>query len=378
MRRTIFTAEHDDFREAVRSFVVKEAAPSVPDWEEAGIVPRSFWKQAAAQGLVGFAAAERYGGAGVDDFRFNAVLDEEIAYAGAMGDNFSLQNDIICPYLVGLTTEEQRDRWLHPFTRGDLIASLAMSEPGAGSDLRAIATTARPDGEGWLLNGSKTFVTSGIQCDVVIVVARAVGSTAGLNLLVVEDGADGFTRGRKLKKVGHHAQDTAELFFDDVYVPATNLLGEPGRGLDHLKANLPQERLSVAVTAIATAETALELTLDHCRNRRTFGRALSQHQSVRFALADMHTEIGVGRAYVDRCIEAHVGGELTPTEAASAKLWSTELEFRVVDRCLQLHGGYGYMEEYPIARIWRDSRVQRIYAGANEIMRDIVGRGLEG
>jgi acyl-CoA dehydrogenase len=378
MRRTIFTDEHADFRESVRAFVVREAVAPLPEWEAAGIVPREFWTKAAEQGLVGFEVPETYGGAGVTDFRFNAILDEELVYAGALPDNLSLQNDILCPYLLNLTTEEQKERWLPRFTSGELIAAIAMSEPGTGSDLRGIVSSARKVDGGYVLNGSKTFVTSGIQADLVIVAARSEeqGEKPRFTLLGVERDFDGFTRGRKLKKVGHLAQDTAELFFDDVLVPDENLVGEHGRGLSHLMSNLPQERLSMAVIAVASAEAALGMTVEYCRDRHAFGRPIGSHQAIRFELAEIKTEVEVARAYLDRCLEAHVAGELTAEQAAGAKLWTTELQFRVADRCVQLHGGYGYMEEYPISRLWRDARVQRIYGGTSEIMKEIVGRAM--
>jgi alkylation response protein AidB-like acyl-CoA dehydrogenase len=375
MRRELFIAEHDDFRASVRAFLAREAVPHTEAWEAAGMVDRGFWRKAAEQGLVGFEAPPEHGGAGIRDFRFNAIIDEEVAYAGVAGDGFTMENDIIAPYLVEHATAEQQARWLPGFTSGELVVAIAMTEPGAGSDLRAIQTTARRDGDHYVVNGSKTFVTSGIQADLVIVAART-GDAGELSLLMVEEGMEGFQRGRKLEKIGRRAQDTAELFFEDVRVPVDNLLGVEGRGLDLLKANLPRERLSMAVSAVAASERAFELTLEHCRERRTFGRPIGSHQAVRFMLADMRIELDVARAYVDRCIVAQTTGELTPEEAAGVKAWATDLQFSILDRCLQLHGGYGYMEEYPIARMWRDGRVQRIYGGTNEIMRDIVGRGL--
>jgi alkylation response protein AidB-like acyl-CoA dehydrogenase len=380
VKRTIFTPEHDDFRETVRAFIAREAVPHSEEWERAGIVDRSFWSKASALGFVGFAAPEEHGGLGVRDFRFNAILDEEMSYAGAVGDNFSLQNDVLAPYLIEYTTPEQQRRWLPGFTRGELVAAIAMSEPGMGSDLRAMATVAERRGEGYVINGSKTFVTSGIQADLVIVCAKlddAQGAgSSPITLFAVEADAPGFARGRKLDKIGRRAQDTAELFLQDVEVTEENRIGGEGEGLTLLKRNLPQERLSIAVTAIAVGEAALDLTVAYCRERRTFGKPIGEHQAIRFALAEMKIKLDVARAYLDRCIEAHVGGELTAEEAAGAKYATSELQFEVVDRCLQLHGGYGYMEEYPIARIWRDSRVQRIYGGTSEIMKEIVGRSM--
>jgi acyl-CoA dehydrogenase len=375
VRRQLFEPEHDDFRASVRAFLNAEAVPQTETWEAAGMVDRSFWRRAAEQGLVGFEAPVEYGGAGLIDFRFNAVIDEEVGYAGVVGDGFTMENDIIAPYLIEHANDEQRARWLPGFTAGETVVAIAMTEPGAGSDLRGIASTARRDGDHYVLNGSKTFVTSGIQADLVIVAART-GERGALTLIAVEASAEGFQRGRKLEKIGRRAQDTAELFFDDVRVPVTNRLGAEGSGLQLLKANLPRERLSMAVSAVAVSERAFELTLDHCRTRRTFGKPIGSHQAIRFMLADMRTELDVARAYVDRCLIAQVAGELTDHEAAGAKAYATDLQFSLLDRCLQLHGGYGYMEEYPIARMWRDGRVQRIYGGTNEIMRDIVGRAL--
>jgi alkylation response protein AidB-like acyl-CoA dehydrogenase len=377
MRRQIFEDEHEGFRESVRGFLEREAVPRTEEWERAGLVDREFWRRAAGQGYVAFQVPEEHGGVGVDDFRFNAVLDEEVARTGTVGDNFALVNDIVTPYLTDLTTAEQRARWLPAVATGDCVPVIAMSEPGTGSDLRAIASTAVWQGDHWLLSGSKTFVTSGIQADLVVVAARAVREgVEGLGLFVVAADADGFSRGRKLEKIGRRAQDTAELFFEDVVVPEADVLGEPGKGLSMLMRNLPQERLSIAVTAVAAAERALELTLDYVRERRAFGRPVGSFQANRFSLAEASTQLEVARAYVDRCIAAQVAGELTAEQAAGAKYWTTDLQFAVTDLGLQLHGGYGYMEEYEIARLWRDCRVQRIYGGTNEIMKEIVGRSL--
>jgi alkylation response protein AidB-like acyl-CoA dehydrogenase len=378
MRRTIFDAEHDDFRAVVRAFLRKEAVPHTEEWEEAGMVPRAFWERAAEHGFVGFEAPSDYGGADLSDFRFNAVLDEEVAYAGAVGDNFTMQNDIVVPYLTDLTNDEQKARWLPAFTEGRLIVGLAMSEPGAGSDLQAMTTRAVRDGDGYVLDGTKTFVTSGIAADLVIVAARTdpAGGKHGFSLLAVERDTPGFSRGRKLAKAGRWAQDTAELFFDGVRVPGSNLLGEEGQGLPYLMRNLPRERLSMAISAVAAAEHALEITLAYVKERRAFGQPIGSFQANRFALAELTTRTAAARAYVDRCIEAVNAGELTAAEAAGAKAWTTDLQNEVVDRCLQLHGGYGYMLEYEISRLWRDARVQRIYGGTNEIMYEIVGRSL--
>jgi acyl-CoA dehydrogenase len=378
VRRTICEPEHEHFREVVRSFLSREAVPYAEDWESRGEVPRAFWEQAASHGLVGFEAPDSFGGAGLRDFRFNAVIDEEVAYTGAVGDNFTMQNDIIAPYLVDLANEQQRARWLPDFTAGRLIAALAMTEPGAGSDVQAIATRARPDGDGYIVDGTKTFVTSGIQADIVIVAAKTTpeGGKGGISLLVVERGMEGFERGRKLEKSGRWAHDTAELFFNEVRVPAANLLGERDRGFQALMSNLSRERISMAISAVAASERALEITLEYAKERKAFGQPIGSFQANRFALAELFTEVTAARAYVDRCIEGLVAGELTPAESAGAKAWTTELQGRVVDRCVQLHGGYGYMREYEISRLWRDARVQRIYGGTTEIMLEIVGRSL--
>jgi acyl-CoA dehydrogenase len=373
MRRTIFSEVHDDFRESVRGFLTKEAVPKTEEWEAAGVIDRGFWRKAAAQGFVGFSAPEEHGGLGLDDFRFNAIIDEECAYTGAVTDNFALVNDIVVPYLQDLTNDEQRARWLPGVTTGDTVPAIAMTEPGTGSDLRAIAATAKWDGSEYRLSGSKTFVSSGIQADLVIVAAR---TGEGLSLLAVPAAADGFTRGRKLDKIGRRGQDTAELFFDDVAVPPENVIGEVGRGLSLLMRNLPQERLSIAVTAVASAERAMQITLDYVKGRNAFGKPVGSFQANRFSLAEAATEVQVARVYVDRCLALQVEGELTPEDAAGAKYWTTELQFKVIDLGLQLHGGYGYMEEYEIARMWRDARVQRIYGGTTEIMKEIVGRSL--
>jgi acyl-CoA dehydrogenase len=375
--RTIFADEHDEFRASVRGFLTREASPRTEEWETAGIIDRGFWIKAAAQGYVGFAAPEEYGGLGLHDFRFNAILDEEVVNTGAATDAFSLTNDIVLPYFTELADREQQARWLPGVTSGEKVAAIAMSEPGAGSDLRGIASTARWDGAEYRLSGSKTFITSGIQAEIVIVAAKVRREgVEGLGLFVVEEGMDGFSKGRKLNKIGRRAQDTSELFFDDVAVPEQNVIGTVGEGARHLMSNLAQERFSMAVTAVANAERCLAVTLDYVKDRSAFGKPIGSFQANRFALAELATETSIARTHVDRCIELHSDGLLSDADAAAAKFWTTELEFRVVDRCLQLHGGYGYMEEYEIARRWRDARVTRIYGGTTEIMKEIVGRSL--
>ncbi|MFC8663043.1 acyl-CoA dehydrogenase family protein [Streptomyces sp. NPDC057199] len=377
MRRTLYTEEHEAFRSAFRTFLEREAVPFADVWEQAGAVDRAFVKKAGRQGFLGFEVPEAFGGIGVRDFRYNAVMAEEIVQSGTAGDTFTLHNDIVAPYLLDLTTTEQKKRWLPGFAGGDLVTAIAMTEPGAGSDLAAIRTTARRDGDELVLDGTKTFITNGSSCDLVIVLARTGERDGrGTSLIVVEYGTDGFTRGRPMRKIGRKAQDTAELSFDGVRVPVGNVIGEPGRGLASCKANLPRERLSIAVLAVAAAERALDLALRYTREREAFGAPLAHLQSVRMTLAELHTEVTVAHTYVDRCVAELNQDELSAEEAAGAKYWTTDLQCSVIDRCLQLFGGYGYMEEYPIARMWRDARVQRIYGGANEVMKDLVGRSL--
>ncbi|WP_214367881.1 acyl-CoA dehydrogenase family protein [Pseudonocardia sp. H11422] len=379
MQRDIFDAEHDAFRDLVRSFLAKEVAPFHEQWEADGQVSREVWKAAGAAGLLGTDVPEEFGGGGVDDFRYNAVLTEEIAAAGTSGLGFPLQNDVVAPYLLRLATEEQKKRWLPGFCSGDIITAIAMTEPGTGSDLQGIQTSAVQDSSGdWILNGSKTFITNGIMADLVIVVARtdAAAGSHGFSLLVVERGMAGFERGRRLNKVGMKAQDTAELSFTDVRVPAANVLGEVGQGFIYLMQNLAQERLSIAVGSVAGAEAALRHTLQYAKDRKAFGRPIGNFQNTRFELAEMDTEITIARVFVDRCIREHVEGELSIADAAKAKWWASDLLKRVVDRCVQLHGGYGYMLEYPIAKAFVDSRVQAIFGGTNEIMKEIIGRTL--
>jgi acyl-CoA dehydrogenase len=376
-KRTIFEEEHEDFRTAVRDFLAREAAPHVEEWKKAGIIDRAFWKKAAAQGFVGFGADPEYGGLGIDDFRFNAIIDEEVVYAGSGTDAFTITNDIVGPYLYDLTNDEQKARWLPGVTDGTIVPAVAMSEPAMGSDLKGMKTTAKWVGDHYVLNGSKTFITSGIQANLVVVAARVDREgVQGLGLFVVEDTMPGFSKGRKLEKIGRKAQDTAELFFEDVVIPEANVLGEVGKGMRMMMRNLPQERLSMAVTAIANAEHVLEFTVDYATERKAFGQSIGSFQANRFTLAEMATEVRIGRVYVDDCIGRQVSGELDAAEASGAKYWATDLEWRVLDGCLQLFGGYGYMEEYEIAGRWRDARVQRIYGGTNEIMKEIVGRSL--
>jgi alkylation response protein AidB-like acyl-CoA dehydrogenase len=379
MRHTLYEAEHEEFRAMVRAWAEKTVAPFHPQWEKDGIVPRDVWLSGGEQGLLGMDQEERYGGGGVRDFRYNAVLDEEMVRIGASGVGFGLHNDVVGPYLRDLATEEQKQRWLPGVCSGELITAIAMTEPAAGSDLQGIRTTARRDGDGWVLNGSKTFITNGINSDLVIVVARTdpdASAAKGTSLLVVERDMPGFTRGRNLEKVGLKAQDTAELFFDDVRVPAENLLGTENGGFLHLMENLPQERLSIAVGAVAACERVLALTLEYVTGRTAFGRPVAKFQNTRFVLAELQTETTIARTFVDECVRQLDAGDLTVSDAAMAKWWTTELQNKVADRCLQLHGGYGYMDEYPVSKAWRDSRVQSIYGGTNEIMKEIIGRSM--
>lgn len=376
MRRTVFEAEHDAFRESVRAFCEKEIAPHHKEWEAAGIVPRELWTEAGRQGFLGFMVPEEYGGGGQRDFRFNAVLTEELTRCGASGPGFAVHTDINSAYLLDLTTGEQKARWLPGFASGELITAIAMTEPGAGSDLQGMATTAIRDGDHYLLNGAKTFITNGILSDLVIVAAKTDPEAGyqGISLLVVERGMDGFERGRNLDKIGLKAQDTAELFFDDVHVPAADLLGEEGQGFVYLMERLPQERLAIAVVAAAACEKMLELTTEYVKSRTAFGRPVGSFQNSRFAIAEMATETQIARVFVDRCIEELAAGTLTVADAAMAKWWTTELQKRVADQCLQLHGGYGYMSEYPISKAYLDTRIQTIYGGTTEVMKEIIGR----
>ncbi|MEV1167044.1 acyl-CoA dehydrogenase family protein [Nonomuraea sp. NPDC049784] len=377
MRRDLFDEEHLLFRETVREFMAREVVPHHAQWEKDGIVPREVWKKAGALGMFGFSVPEEYGGAGIKDFRYNAVILEEITRHGASGLGFSLHNDVMAPYLVDLTNDEQKQRWLPGFVSGELITAIAMSEPGAGSDLQGIRATAIREDDHYLVNGQKTFITNGINADLVVVVAKTdPGAGAkGTTLVVVERGMEGFERGRNLEKIGMKAQDTAELFFENVRVPVANRLGpRDGEGFFQLMNNLPQERLSIAVGAVAAAEAVLEETIEYCRTRKAFGRSIGSFQNTRFVLAELATETEIARHYVDKCILALNAGELTAVDAAKAKWWTTELQNKVIDRCLQLHGGYGYMMEYPVAKAWLDSRVQTIYGGTTEIMKEIIGR----
>ncbi|HEV3318149.1 MAG TPA: acyl-CoA dehydrogenase family protein [Solirubrobacteraceae bacterium] len=383
MRRTLFEDVHEDFRASFRTFLTREVIGEdgrYGEWERAGIVPREVFALAGRGGFLGMAVPERYGGAGAEDFRFNLVIGEEtqLAGVGSFGLGITLHNDICLPYFLAYCSQSQRERWLGGIASGELITALAMTEPGIGSDLAAMTTRARRDGDHYVVDGAKTFITNGINADLTIVAVKTDPSERhrGISLLVLERGMQGFERGRNLQKLGQHAQDTAELSFTDVRVPVENLLGEEGQGFRYLVSNLPQERLSIAASAVSACEAALHWTLDYVRERQAFGQPIGSFQHSRFTLAQIRSETDIARAYIDRCAQALGAGELTPEDAASAKWWCTELQGRVVDRCLQLHGGYGYMLDYPIARAYADARVTRIYGGANEIMLEIVGRSL--
>jgi long-chain-acyl-CoA dehydrogenase len=379
MRRSRYDAEHEAFRDSFRTFLQREVLPHHAEWEKDGKVDRSVWTEAGKQGFLGFEAPEEYGGSGIRDFRYNTILGEEAMAAGATGLGFCLHNDIVLPYLLELGTAEQKKRWLPRFCSGEMITAIAMTEPGAGSDLQGIRTTARRDGDDFVVNGSKIFITNGIHADLVIVVAKTdpdVKASRGLSLIAVERGMPGFERGRKLDKVGLRAQDTAELIFTDVRVPAANLIGELNQGFTHLMTMLPQERLSIAVGAIGAARHIFDLTLTYCQERTAFGQPIGGFQHNRFVLAEMATELEMAEIYLDKALSEHQEHRFTAVDAAMAKWWTTELQKRVVDRCVQLHGGYGYMLEYPVAKAFLDARVQTIYGGTTEIMKEIIGRSL--
>ncbi len=376
--REIFTEEQEAFRRTVRAFIDREITPHHEQWEKDGVVSRDVWRAAGARGLTGFFFDEEFGGAGETDFRYNAVVNEELARQGYYGAAFPLFNDMVAPYFLTLASRVQQDRWFRKLCSGELITAIAMTEPGAGSDLAGIRTTAVDKGDHYVLNGQKTFISNGILADLVVVVARTDpdAGAKGISLLVVERGMEGFERGRNLDKIGQHAQDTAELFFDHVTVPKANLLGEEGAGFAYLMQNLPQERLSIAIAAAAGCERILELTLDYVKQREAFGRPVGTFQHNRFTLAEMATETHIARVFIDDCIRRHLAGNLDASTASMAKWWTTELQKRIVDRAVQLHGGYGYMSEYPVAKAYLDSRVQTIYGGTTEIQKEIIGRSL--
>ena len=380
MERTLYTADHTAYRETVREFLAREVVPHQHDWDRDRWIDRAVFARAAKAGIYALQIDEQYGGAGESDYRYRMVVCEEVARINALsfGLTVSLQDDLVLHYLLDLTNDEQKQRWLPGFAAGEIIGALAMTEPGAGSDLRGIRTTARREGDTWILNGQKTFISSGIMSDLVVVAARTdpEAGSRGFTLFVVERDTPGFERGRKLDKIGLPAQDTAELYFRDAEVPATNLLGEAGMGLPYLMSHLPRERLGVSAKAIATTRAIFSSTVDYCRQRQAFGKPLTDKQHIRFELAEMSTEIDIAESYVDRSVLAYNAGTLSAIDAAKGKWYVSELQKRVIDRCLQLHGGYGYMTEYPVARAYLDTRIQTIYGGTTEIMKEIVGRSL--
>jgi acyl-CoA dehydrogenase len=381
LKRKIFQAEHDMFRKSVKAFVEREITPHHPAWEEAGIVPREIWKKAGEMGFLCPWLEETYGGPGAD-FLSSVVVAEELSFAGASGVAFTLHSDIVAPYIAAFGSEEQKKRYLPKAASGELILALAMTEPNTGSDVAAIQTKAVDQGDHYVLNGSKTFISNGHLADLVIVAAKtnphADPPHAGVSLLLVESGFEGFQRGRRLKKIGMKAQDTAEMHFEDCRVPKANLLGEEGMGFYYMMQKLAQERLVVAIASMAGARAVLEMTIQYTQEREAFGRPISRFQNTRFVLAEVATELELGQVFVDRLIEEVVeqGAEMLAVEASMAKWWCSEMLKRNTDRCLQFFGGYGYMEEYPISKAYLDARVQTIYAGTTEIMKEIIGRGM--
>lgn len=375
--RTLFTSDHETFRDTVRRFLENEAVPHHEQWEKDGQVPAELWRKAGEQGFLCPMVAEEYGGIGAD-FLYSVVVSEEIARLGLTGIGWGLHTDIVAPYIEHYGSEEQKQKYLPKMVTGETITAIAMSEPAAGSDLQGIKTTAQKDGDHYIINGSKTFITNGQNADLVIVVAKTdpTKGAKGTSLFLVEAGTPGFQKGTNLNKIGMKAQDTSELFFQDVRVPADALLGQEGMGFIYLMQELPQERLNIAVNAIAMAESALEHTITYVKERKAFGRSVAEFQNTQFKLAEMHTEVEAARVYLDRCIELHLQKKLDVPTAAAVKYFTTDLQCKVIDECLQLHGGYGYMWEYPIARMFADARVQRIYGGTNEIMKSIISRAV--
>ena len=382
MMRTIYTEDHEAFRQSVREFVERVLSPRAEEMIRDHVIPRDIWLEAGRQGFFGFCIPEEFGGAGADDYRFNAVLGEELShFNAATASCFGIHSDICVPYIVALGTQEQKERWLPGIASGEKIISIGMTEPSGGSDLAALKTTAvrADDGSGdWIMNGSKTFITNGHQCDLAIVAVRTdpTKGAKGISLFVLEAGTAGFTKGTKLDKVGQTESDTAELFFDNVRVPDTHLLGEEGRGFIAMMQHLPQERIGAAVSNTAHAAQILRETIEYTKERKAIGQAIGSFQHNKFLMAELVTKIEVTQAFVDACVTLHSEGELTPTDAAKAKWWSSDIQGEVLDACVQLHGGYGFMNEYRVARAWRDARVTRIWAGSNEIMKELIGREL--
>jgi acyl-CoA dehydrogenase len=381
MRRTVFNEDQDAFRETVRALIAKEVVPQFPDWEAAGAVSRDFYRRLGELGVLGMAIPEKYGGSGEPSYKFSAVLTEETMYAMVGLGALRVHMDIVLPYFLHYATEEQKERWLPGMASGELMTAIAMTEPGTGSDVAGVRTTAVRDGDHYVVNGGKTFITGGMNADLVVTLVRTSPALegnrrTGLSLIVLERTADGFSVGPNLDKLGLKAQDTVELSFVDVRVPADNLLGQEGQAFGYLGHNLPQERLSIAVGAVASARAALDSTVEYVKERKAFGTTISSFQNTKFVLAECAADLEAGQAVVDRALEEHDRNQLTPVDAAKVKLFSTELQAKVVDKCLQLHGGYGYMLEYPIARLYADARVTRIYGGTSEIMKTIISKSL--
>ena len=377
--RSAYNEDHEAFRQSVRQFLLKEVAPNATQWQEDGIVPKSIWPKAGEVGMLCPTAPVEYGGLGLD-FGYNAIVDEESAYYGGAATGFSLQSDIVVNYITSYGSEEQKKHWLPKMISGEVITAIAMTEPGTGSDLQGMKATARKDGNHYVINGSKTYITNGQNADLILVCVKTdteiQPAYKGMSIVLVEADREGFKRGRNLDKIGMDEADTSELFFEDVRVPMTNCLGEEGKGFIYLMSELPQERLSIAVSAMASTQKAFDETVAFCRDRIVFGKPLLDFQNTRFVLADIKSKLQVGWAHLDWALNRHYKKELTAEEGAAAKLWHTDLQWEVVDACLQLHGGAGYMNEYPIARMWRAARVTRIFGGTNEIMKELIGRGL--
>jgi long-chain-acyl-CoA dehydrogenase len=377
--RRVYDEDHNQFRETVRRFAASKIAPDFARWEEAGIIDRSLWGAGGAAGLLCPQVPEEFGGAG-GDFRHNAVVIEELSYSGFAGPatDFSVHNDVCCGYLLSYGTSEQKKKWLPRMVTGEIVCAIAMTEPGTGSDLQGIRTRAVREGDEFVISGQKTFITNGQMCDLIIVVVRTApeGGSRGMSLILVETDRPGFRRGRNLEKLGHLSSDTSELFFDAVHVPVGNLLGAEGGAMGALMSELPQERLTIALHSIAAAQKAFDLTKDYVQQRNAFGSPIGSYQNTRFKLADLKSDLAVGWAYVDQCLGDHINRELTTYAASTAKLWVTEMHGRLVDQCLQFFGGYGFMREYEICRLYADARVLRIYGGTSEIMRELISRSL--
>ena len=379
LARSAYNEDHEAFRQTVRRFLEAEVAPHQAEWADAGIVPKALWPKAGALGMLCPTVPEAYGGLGLD-FGYNAIVDEESAYYGRVTTGFSLQSDIVCNYLISYGSDEQKAKWLPKMVAGEVITAIAMTEPGTGSDLQGMRTTAKKDGNHYVINGSKTYITNGQNADLILVCVKTDTEVQpawkGVSIVLVEADRDGFKRGRNLDKIGQDEADTSELFFEDVRVPITNCLGEEGKGFIYLMSELPQERLSIAVSAQASAQRAFDDTVEFTRTRMAFGKPVLDFQNTRFTLAELKAKLQVGWAHLDWALTRHLKRELTAEEGAAAKLWHTDLQWEVMDKCLQLHGGAGYMNEYPIARMWRGARVTRIFGGTNEIMKELIGRKL--